>query len=133
MISIWYFERTIVNWLTKRYQRHTVRRAISHAYRVYAHQPGGRAVPFDEYFVLTYVAPLLQRALVSGEKVTPFQVAEAWARHVSILPSSRQQLIAATTPAAADFLFIVADTFAQRYAGQNSPLLVETSAMATAP
>jgi hypothetical protein len=121
-------ERATVQWLAQNYQRHTVRRAVSQAYRIFAHHhPQETAALFDEYFVRTHLLPLLQRAATTGEKVTPVQVAELWARQVSVLFTSRQQHIACTIPTATHFLSILADALAQTHVGQNLPLLVETA------
>jgi hypothetical protein len=128
MLTFKHFEQATKQWLAQSYQRYTVRRAVSQAYGVFAHHhPQATAALFDEYFVRTQVLPLLQHAATTGEKVTPVQVAELWARHVSLLPTSRQHQMARTLPAATHFLSIVADALAQTHAGQNSSLFVETA------
>jgi hypothetical protein len=128
MLTFKHFGRATKQWLAQGYQRYTVRRAVDQAYGVFAHDhPQATAVLFDEYFIRTQVLLLLQRAAATGEKVTPVQVAELWARHVSVLPTSRQHHMARTLPAATHFLSIVAGTLAQTHAGQNSSLFVETA------
>ena len=70
---------------------------------------------------------MLQRAATTGEKVTPIEVAERWARQNSMLPSLRQQHVARMIPAATHFLCMVADELAETQVSQNANVLVETA------
>jgi hypothetical protein len=128
MDTFMHFERATVQWLVQRYQRRTLRRAVHKAYRTFArHHPQWVAALFDEYFVLTHLLPLLQDAASTGDKVTASQIAEMWARQVSMLPTLRQQHIARIIPAATHFLCMVADELAEAQVGQNPLVLVETA------
>ncbi len=128
METFMHLERNMMQWLVQRYQKRTLRRAVTLAYRAFANRnPQWVAALFDEYFVLTHVLPLLQNAAKSGDKVTPLQIAELWARQVSMLPSMRQQHTARMMLAATHFLCMVADELAATQVGQNPPVLVETA------
>lgn len=122
------FERASMQWLVQSYQRRTLRRAVRQAYVNFARRyPNWVATLFDEHFVNAHLMPLLQRAANAGEKVTPAQVAELWAKQVSMLPSLRQQHTARMIPAATHFLCMVADELAETQVGQNAYPLVETA------
>ena len=128
METLMSLERTTMQWLVESYQRRTLRRAVRHAYINFARTyPNWVATLFDEHFVLTHLLPMLQNAADAGNKVTPQQVAEAWARQVSMLPSLRQKHSARMTPAATHFLCMVADELAATQVGPNANVLVETA------
>lgn len=120
-------ERAAMQWLVQSYERRVLRRAVRQAYLRFARSyPNWVASLFDAHFVDVHLLPLLQRAAQTGDKVTPMQVAEAWARQVSILPSLRQRHIVRVLPAATCFLSMVADELAERQVGQSTTL-VETA------
>lgn len=122
------FEHAAMQWLLQSYQRRTLRRAVRQAYATFAdHYPQWVAALFDEHFVNAHLLPMLQRAAGIGDKVTPGEVAEAWARQISILPSLRQQHIAAIMPVATHFLCMVAEALAETEVGSNTTVLVETA------
>ena len=126
MDHLLYLERTAMQWLVQRYQQRTLRRAMRQAYKSFARNyPNWVAALFDEHFVIVHVLPLLHRAAATGEKVTPWQVAELWARQVSILPSLRQKHITRIIPAATHFLCMVADELVETQVDRNAPTLVE--------
>ena len=128
MDTFTYFERATMQWLIQSYQRRTLRRAVHQAYVAFARTyPNWVATLFDEHFVNTHLLPLLQRAAEVGDKVTPIQAAELWARQVSMLPTLRQKHIARIMPAATHFLCLVADELAETHVGPNANLLVETA------
>jgi hypothetical protein len=121
-------ERTTMQWLVQSYQRRNLRRAVRQAYFTFArHYPNWVAALFDEHFVITHVLPTLQRAADAGNTVTPLQVAELWARQVSMLPSLRQKHCARMIPAATHFLCMVADELAAANVGSSTNVLVETA------
>jgi hypothetical protein len=121
-----YLERATMQWLVESYQRRTLRRAVRHAFSTFARTyPNWVAALFDEHFVQFHLLPLLQRAAEAGEKVTPAQVAEIWARQVSMLPSLREKHIARIMPAATHFLCMVADELAEAKVDKFTPALVE--------
>jgi hypothetical protein len=123
-----YFERAMMQWLVQSYQRRTLRRAVRQAYLTFARTyPNWVAALFDAHFVDTHLLPLLQRAAEAGVKVTPLQVAEVWARQVSMLPSLRQKHTARMIPAATHFLCMVADELAETQVGHDANILVETA------
>ncbi len=129
MSTFKHFKRATIQWLVQGYQRHTVRQATIQAYRTFARQhPQWVAELFDEHFVLTHLLPLLQKVISTGEKVTPVQVAELWARQIAVLPSLRQKHTVKMTPAATAFLYMVADELAENHVGVNAAFLVETAA-----
>ena len=123
-----YLERATMQWIVQSYQRRTLRRAVRQAYFNFArHYPNWVATLFDEHFVMTHLLPTLQRAADAGDKVTPVQVAELWARQVSMLPSLRQKHSARMIPAATHFLCMVADELAASNVGPSANVLVETA------
>ncbi len=123
------FERATIQWLVRRYQRHTLNRAATRAYRNFARQhPQWVAALFDEHFIFTHVLPLLQKAASTGEKVTPMQVAEIWAKQISVLPKMRQNHTARMTPIAGNYLSRVTDELAETPVSQVARMLVETTA-----
>lgn len=128
MDTLMVLERATMQWLTQSYQRRTLRRAVRQAYLTFARTyPNWVAALFDEHFVNTHLLPHLQRAANRGEKVTPAQVAELWARQVSMLPTLRQKHMARIIPAATHFLCMVADELAEMNVDRNAPTLVETA------
>jgi hypothetical protein len=121
-------ERATIQWLVQSYQRRTLRRAVRQAYANFAiRYPQWVAALFDEHFVYTHLLPMLQGAAQRGDKVTPVEVTETWARQISIMPSLRQQHMARMIPAATHFLCMVAEELAKAQVGQNSDVLVETA------
>lgn len=128
MDTLMYLERATMQWLTQSYQRRTLRRAVRHAYGVFARTyPNWVAALFDEHFVNTRLLPLLHQAAQAGAKVTPTQVAELWVRQVSIFPTLRQKHSARIIPAATHFLCMVGDELAATQVDRNAPTLVETA------
>ncbi len=128
MNTFMYVERATMQWIVQSYERRTLRRAVRQAYSTFArHYPNWVAALFDEHFVLTHLLPMLQRANDAGDKVTPAQVAELWARQVSMLPSLRQKHSARMVPAATHFLCLVADELAEATVGHSANVLVETA------
>jgi hypothetical protein len=128
MSTFMYLERATMQWLVQSYQRRTLRRAVRQAYVTFAHHyPDWVAALFDAHFVNTHLMPLLLKAAGAGEKVTPAQVAELWARQVSMLPSLRQQHMTRMIPAATHFLCMVADELAENQVGPTTNVLVETA------
>jgi hypothetical protein len=122
-------ERATMQWLIQSYQRRTLRRGVRAAYAHFADlYPQWVATLFDEHFVDAHLLPMLLRAATTGSKVTPVEVAEAWARQVSILPSLRQQHIARVIPVATHFLCMVAEELAETQVGPTANLLVERAA-----
>jgi hypothetical protein len=123
-----YFERMAMQWIVQSYQKRTLRWAVRKAYRSFARQyPHWVAALFDEYFVLTHVLPRLQQAVQTGDKVTPIQIADLWAKQVSMLPTLRQQQMARIVPATIHFLGMVTDALAETKVDHNPLLLVETA------
>jgi hypothetical protein len=117
-----------MQWLVQSYQRRALRRAVRHAYTAFARaHPNWVAALFDEHFVNTHLLPTLQMAAERGDKVTPMQVAELWARQVSMLPSLRQKHTARMIPAATRFLCMVADNLAESQFNPSAQTLVETA------
>jgi hypothetical protein len=128
MDTLMYLERATMQWLVQSYQRRTLRRAVRRAFATFARTyPNWVATLFDEHFVHIHLLPLLQRAAETSEKVTPMQIAELWARQVSILPSLRQKHSAHMLPAARDFLGMVADELAETLVDKDAFVLVETA------
>jgi hypothetical protein len=129
METLIYLERATMSWLLQSYQRRTLRRAVRRAFATFVRTyPNWAAALFDEHFVNVHLLPLLHRAAEAGEKVTPTQVAEVWARQVSMLPSLRQKHIARITPAATHFLCMVTDELAEAQVDKIEATLVETIA-----
>lgn len=129
MSTFKYLERATIQWLVQGYQRHTVRQATIQAYRTFARQyPQWVAALFDEHFVLTHLLPLLQKVSSTGEKVTPLQVTQLWARQITVLPSMRQKHMVKMMPAATAFLYMVADELAETQVGLNAAVLIELAA-----
>lgn len=121
-------ERAAMQWLVQSYQRRTLRRAVRHAYTHFARTyPNWVAALFDEHFVNVHVLPLLHRAAEAGEKVTPTEIADLWARQVSLMPSLRQKHMARIMPAAIHFLCMVADALTETQVDSNAPTFVETA------
>jgi type VI protein secretion system component VasF len=129
MNTFMYLERATMQWLVQSYQRRTLRRAVRQAYVTFAYRyPEWVAVLFDAHFINAHLMPLLLRAAEAGEKITPAQVAELWARQVSMLPTLRQQHTARMIPAATHFLCMVADELAMnQVVGPEKNVLVETA------
>jgi hypothetical protein len=128
MDTFTYLERISMQWIVQSYQRRTLRWAVRKAYRTFARQhPQWVAALFDEHFVLTHVLPLLQQAASRGDTVTPDQIADLWARQISMLPSLRQQHTTRIVPATSHFLGLVTDTLAQTQVEHNPLLLVKTA------
>lgn len=128
MNTFMYLERATMQWLVQNYQRRALRRAVRQAYITFAYRyPEWVAELFDAHFINTHLMPMLLRAADAGEKVSPLQVAELWARQVSMLPSLRQQHIARMIPAATHFLCMVADELAIAQVGPEKNVLVETA------
>ena len=122
------FERATMQWLVHSYQRRTLRRAVRRAYLTFARTyPNWVATLFDEHFINTHLLPLLHNAAHGGDKVTARQVAELWARQVSMLPSLRQKHIARIVPVATHFLCMVADELAATQVGPTTNILAETA------
>ncbi|MCC6455699.1 MAG: hypothetical protein IT328_12185 [Caldilineaceae bacterium] len=120
------FERATMQWLVHSYQRRSVRRAARAAYAQFADlYPQWVATLFDVHFVDTHLLPMLLKAATTGGKVAPAEVAEAWARQISLLPSLRQQHIARVLPVATHFLCMVAEEVVETEVGPTANLLVE--------
>ena len=121
-------ERAAMQWLVHSYQRRTLRRAVRHAYAHFARiYPNWVAALFDEHFVNARVLPRLHRAAEAGEKVTPVEIADLWARQVSLMPTLRQEHTARIMPAATHFLHMVADALSETQVDRHAPALVETA------
>ena len=128
MDTFMYLERATMQWLVQRYQRRTLRRAVHQAYMTFARTyPNWVATLFDEHFITTHLLPMLHRAAEHGETVTAGQVAELWARQVSMLPTLRQKHIARIIPAATHFLCMVGDELAAMQVGPHANHLVGTA------
>ena len=128
MDTVMQFERTAMEWLVQSYQRRTLRRAVHQAYVNFARTyPNWAASLFDEHFVNVHLLPVLQRATETGDKVTAIEVADLWARQVSMLPSQRQKHSARILSAATHFLCMVANELAATQVGRNANQLVETA------
>ncbi len=124
MDTLMNFERAIMRWLMHNYQRHALRRAVKQAYVEFSRSyPEAVAVLFDAYFVKTHVLPMLIRAAGEGDSVSATEVAELWARQVSMLPRLRQQHTAAMIPAATHFLCMVGDGLIEMEIGRNANVL----------
>jgi hypothetical protein len=101
---------------------------VRQAYITFAYRyPEWVAELFDAHFIHTHLMPLLLKAAEGGEKITPAQAAELWARQVSMLPSLRQQHTMRMIPAATHFLCMVADELAINQVGPEKNVLVETA------
>lgn len=84
---------------TRRLPAQTVREA----YAVWSRRHADCAAAlFDEHFVLSHVAPMLQDG--TAVPSTPEALASLWSRQVSLSPAASARLEAAILPAAADFL-----------------------------
>jgi hypothetical protein len=128
MDTFMYLERATMQWLVHRYQRRTLRRAVRQAYVTFARTyPNWVASLFDAHFINMHLLPLLHSAAESGDKVTARQIAELWARQVSLLPSLRQKHTARVVPIATHFLWMVANELATTQVGPNANLLVDTA------
>jgi len=128
MDTVMNFERATMQWLVHGYQRRTLRRGVHEAYLTFARTyPNWVAALFDEHFINTHLLPQLHNATQGGDKVTARQVAELWARQVSMLPSLRQKHIARVVPVAAHFLCMVADELAAMQVDATTNMLVETA------
>jgi hypothetical protein len=128
MDTMMHFERAVMDWLVKRYQRRTLQRAVRQAYVTFARTyPNWVASLFDEHFATVHLLPLMQRSAEMGDKVTATQVAELWARQVSMLPGQRQKHSARVLSIATHFLCMVADELAETQVGRNANILVETA------
>jgi hypothetical protein len=121
-------ERATMQWLVQSYQRRTLRWALRQAHVAFARRyPEWVAALFDEYFINAHVLPMMVRAAETNAKVTPVQVADAWARQVSFLPTSRQKHTARVIPIATHFLCMVADELSTTQVGPQTNRLVETA------
>ena len=128
MDTFTHFERMAMQWIVQGYQKRTLRWAVRKAYRAFARQhPQWVAALFDEHFVLTHVLPLLQQAAITGDRMTPIQIADLWAKQISLLPTSRQQQMARIVPTTIHFLDMVTDALAETQVAHNPLLLVETA------
>lgn len=124
MDTFMYFERAMTQWLVKHYQQRALQRAVHQAYANFARiYPEAVATLFDAHFVNTHLLPMLIKAAGEGNKITTAQIAELWARQVSMLPSLRQKHITAMTPAASHLLCMIADELLEIEGGHKAHML----------
>jgi hypothetical protein len=93
-------------WLRHAPQRSAFRAALASAYSTFVcRHPQWAAALFDEHFLTHRAIPLLARCVTRDGQPTPGGLAAAWADQMALMEGPRRQwLIAALTPAAADFL-----------------------------
>jgi hypothetical protein len=117
-------ERATMQWLVQRYQHRTLRRAANQAYLQFARTyPEAVATLFDLHFIKTHLLPLLMSAADQGSQVTATQIAELWARQISLMPSLREKHTARMMPVATHFLCMVADELTEIQIGHDANLL----------
>lgn len=93
-------------WLRHAPQRSAFRAALASAYSTFVcHHPQWAAALFDEHFLTHRAIPVLARCVTRDGQPTPGGLAAVWADQMALLEGPRRRrLIAALTPAAADFL-----------------------------
>ena len=95
------------NWMAKSGTRWALRRATVNAHAKFAKRyPQYAAALFDEHFLASRAADLLERYITSDDPPKSVELAGAWAEQIHMREGTKAALVSELTPVASNFLFL---------------------------